>query len=346
MSNYTRLHLGERRSIATFLSMGTKTKSIAEKIGRHRSTIYREIKRNKLAEGYLPGKAHELAKKRHPCPLNKIDTDPELNYFVINGLNKGWSPEQISGRLRRFKKGFYVCHESIYRYVYRHKSEGLYKLLARKKPKRCFGMSRKFGQKGQLLNRNISYRPAEINLRKTFGHWEGDTIHFAKEQASTVTTLVERKSRFVFLRKNGCKKSIETMQGIREVSKLSPRKLWHTLTVDCGSEFMEFQWLEREAKLKVYFCDPRSPWQKGSNENTNGRLRRYLPRNFKIDETNQKNLDKIAYLLNHTPENVWGTKRLKKCYHSAGGGLVALDCRIYTWLRTRCWNKFFESFPC
>ena len=312
MCNYTRLELGERCSIATFLSMGAKIKIIAERTGRHRSTIYREIKRNKLVDRYLPGKAHELAKQRHPHPANKIDTNPELNHFVIEGLNKGWSPEQISGRLRRLKKGFYICHESIYRYIYRHRSEGWYKLLFRKKPKRCFRMRRRLGQKGQLLKRNICYRPEEINLRETFGHWEGDTIHFTKEQTSTVTTLVERKSRFVFLCKNISKKSMETVEGIRQVSKLSPRKIWNTLTLDQGVEFTEFQWLECQTKLKVYFCDPHSPWQRGSNENTNGRLRRYLPRNFKIDETNQEKLDKIGWLLNRTPRKCLGYKTPKE----------------------------------
>ena len=335
MSHYTRLSMNERCSIAAFLSIGAKVKIIAERTGRHRSTIYREIKRNQPEERYLPGKANELARKRHPHPPNKIDTNPELNSFVIEGLNKGWSPEQISGRLLRLRKPFYVCHESIYRYVYRNKNEGLYKLLPCRKPKRCFGMPRKAGQKAQLLKRNISYRPEEINLRKTFGHWEGDTIHFANGQMSTVTTLVERKSRFVFLYKNIGKKSKETVEGIYKVSKQSPSKLWNTLTLDQGTEFTAFQWLEREARLKVYFCDPHSPWQRGSNENMNGRLRRYLPRNINIGETNQEKLDKISWLLNHTPRKCLGYQTpkevLRQCWRVNSG----LKCEFLLKIRLK-----------
>jgi IS30 family transposase len=301
MSQYTRLNLRERCTIGTFLSINAKIKTIAERTGRHRSTIYREIKRNHPEERYFPGKAHALAKQRHPHPPNKIDTHPELNKFVLDGLIKGWSPEQISGRMLRVKKEFYVCHESIYRYVYRDRKQGLYKFLPRKKPNRCFGMLRKANQKIQLLKRNISYRTEEVNLRNTFGHWEGDTIHFSKGQQSTVTTLLERKSRFVLLRKNKTKKSQETVEGIYNTFKSSPKKIWSTLTLDQGSEFMAFHWLERQTKLKVYFCDPHSPWQRGGNENMNGRLRRLLPRSFKIEETNQDNLDRIAILMNNTP---------------------------------------------
>ena len=300
MKNYTPLKMKDRCLIATFLSMNTKVSVIAERSGRHRSTIYRELKRNRTGARYMPGKAHELAKQRHPHPPNKIDIQNNLNKFILDGLTNGWSPEQISGRMLRVKKEFYVCHESIYRYVYRDRKKGLYKLLPRKKPNRCFGMPRKANQKIQLLKRHISCRAEEVNLRSSLGHWEGDTIHFSKGQQSTVTTLLDRKSRFVLLRKNKTKKSQETVEGIYEAFKASPKKIWNTLTLDQGSEFMAFHWLERQTKLRAYFCDPHSPWQRGSNENMNGRLRRFLPRSFKIEGTRQDNLDRIAILMNNT----------------------------------------------
>lgn len=308
MKHYTHLSMKERCLVATFLSMDTKVKvtTMANRSGRHRSTIYRELKRNKPGALYMPGQAHELAKERHPHPPNKIDTEPRINKFVLDGLSKGWSPEQISGRIRQSKKDFYVCHESIYRYIYRDKKRCLYKLLPRKKPRRYFQRARGIYQKTQILKRNISHRPEEINLRNTIGHWEGDTIQFPIDQKSCVTTLVERKSRFVCLHKNENKKSNPIMARICEAIKLSPKKMWNTLAFDQGSEFMAFRHLERHTKCQVFFCDPRSPWQRGSNENMNGRLRRFLPKKLKIDDTKQEDLDRIAIRVNNTPRKCLG----------------------------------------
>jgi len=148
MKYYTHLGMKERCLIATFLSINAKISTIAQRTGRHRSTIYRELKRNtKRAKTYMPGIANELTKNRHPCPPNKIDTTPALYKFVFKSLNKGWSPEQISGRMRQLKKHFYVSTESIYRYIYQNKKSDLYKLLPQRKPKRRLYVSRKNYQK-------------------------------------------------------------------------------------------------------------------------------------------------------------------------------------------------------
>lgn len=306
MDHYTHLSMRERCTIATFLSMNTKVSTIAQRTGRHRSTLYRELKRNKLEARYMPGKAHELAKQRHPHPPNKIDTQPELNNFIFEKLEKGWSPEQISGRMKKEKNKFYACPESIYRYVYQNKDSGLYKLLPRKKPKRRPRFVRKNSHKTLLLQYNICNRPEEAKNREILGHWEGDTIRFPKEQKSCVTTLVERKSRFVVLCKNETKKSHPIIEKINNVIKACPKKLWRSLTFDQGSEFMNFRFIERQTKCKVFFCNPASPWQRPSNENTNGRLRRFLPKKFTIDGTKQEDLDKIAMQVNGTPRKCLG----------------------------------------
>jgi IS30 family transposase len=204
--------------------METKVDTIAQRSGRHRSTIYREIKRNKPAERYMPGLAHELAKQRHPCPSNKLDMHHDLNTYVLDGLEKGWSLEQISGRMQLEKKEFYVCSESIYRYIYRNKNHGLHQLLPRRKSKRHSYKSRKSYQKRlPMIQRNISLRAEEVNLRAAVGHWESDTIRFPKEQKTCVTTLVERKSRFVFLRKNKDKKSQTVIGHIFGIIKSEPK---------------------------------------------------------------------------------------------------------------------------
>jgi len=307
VTNYTHLSMRERCIITTFLSMKTKISVIAERIGRHRSTIYRELERNTEDEKYMPGVAHELAKERHPHASNKLQTNFDLNNYVRTGLESGWSPEQISGRMKIEKQYFYVCAESIYRFIYRNKNIGLYKFLPRRQPKRYTRYERnKHKRKQQMLMRHISFRAPEANLRSTIGHWEGDTIRFPKEQKTCVTTLVERKSRFLFLRKNEDKKSKTVIDHIFTGIKNSSKKIWRSITFDQGNEFMEFRKIERQTKCKIYFCDPRSPWQRPTNENTNGRLRRFLPKKFKIDEVTQDFLDIIANMVNNTPRKCLG----------------------------------------
>jgi IS30 family transposase len=307
MENYTHLSMAERCLINTFLSMKVSKSTIAKRTGRHRSTIYRELERNAQYGCYMPSVAHELARERHPHPNNKIQTNQELNNFVLEGLEKGWSPEQISGRMKKEKKKFYVCAESIYRYIYRNKNLGLYKLLPNRKSKRRQRSGRNTHQKrSHILKRNICYRPAEISTREKLGHWEGDTIRFPRSQKTCVTTLVERKSRFVCLRKNKDKKSETIMDHIFNAIKSTPKKIWGSLTLDQGSEFMSFRKIERHTKCKIFFCDPHSPWQRGSNENMNGRLRRYLPKDLKIDKISQEELDEIAIRANDTPRKCLG----------------------------------------
>ena len=313
MQNYTHLTMRDRCLIATFLSMDAKIATIASRSGRHRSTIYREIKRNKVKDHYMPGIAHELAKQRYPGPSNKLQTNKELNEYVLKGLKNGWTPEQIAGRMKEQNKPFYVCAESIYRYIYRNKHLGLYKLLPSGKPKRRMRGARKpHLTKLQIAKRSIWLRPEEIGLRATIGHWEGDTIHFPKGQKTCVTTLVERKSRYVCLRKNKDKTTKTVMNHICNSIKLSPKKIWNSLTLDQGFEFMSFRTIERQTKCKIYFCDPHSPWQRGSNENTNGRLRRFLPKQFEIDRINQRTLDRIAIQVNNTPRKCLGYKTPKE----------------------------------
>jgi len=289
--------------------MNAPVKTISERSGRHRSTIYRELNRNKPKpeDRYMPGIAHQMAQERHPHVPNKLDTNKELNKYVLGGLNKGWSPEQISGRMKLENKEFTTCPESIYRYVYRDKEKKLYKLLPRKKSKRRIRAERAKRQKAALIaKRNISNRPQEATSRHNSGHWEGDTIRFKKGQKTCVTTLAERKSRLVILLKNKNKKSGTVINNICKKVKALPKKKFASLTLDQGTEFSSFLPIERLTRCKVYFCDPHSPWQRPTNENTNGRIRRFLPKKFKIDVLNQGQLDKIADIMNNTPRKCLG----------------------------------------
>lgn len=299
----------DRCLISTFLSMNTPVDTIAERSGRHRSTIYRELKRNKVSSEahYMPGLAHQMAAARHPHLPNKLDTNKELNKYVLDGLNKSWSPEQISGRLKLINKKFSTCPESIYRYVYRDKKKKLYQLLPRKKSKRKVRSKRSAYKKyTQMDRRNISTRPTEASCRSNAGHWEGDTIRFKKSQKTCVTTLAERKSRLVVLLKNNNKKSETVVNKICKKIKKFPKKKFASLTLDQGTEFSNFLTIERQTTCTVYFCDPHSPWQRPTNENTNGRVRLFLPKKFEIDKINQKHLDKISDKMNNTPRKCLG----------------------------------------
>lgn len=307
MKDYTHLTMADRCLINTFVSMKVDVKTISERAGRHRSTIYRELHRNSQDNYYMPGIAHRLAKERQSCSKNKILVNQKLNKYVHEGLKKGWCPEQISGRMKQQQKEFYACPESIYRYIYRYKHLGLYKLLPGRRPKRLHRSVRKMcGYKKNLMNRNVSLRPAEVSTRELIGHWEGDTIRFQNSQKACVTTLVERKSRFVCLRKNVGKTTEIVINHIVKAINSAPKKIWGSLTFDQGTEFMGYHKIENDTKCKIYFCDPHSPWQRGSNENTNGRLRRYLPKNFEIDNISQEELNRIAIQTNDTPRKCLG----------------------------------------
>lgn len=287
--------------------MKIKISEIARRMNRHRSTIYRELGRNTYCGTYMPAIAHEQAKDRHPKSPNKLDEHSELNEYVLNGLKQGWSPEQISGRMKLEGKIFYVCPESIYRYIYANKQLGLYKLLPTKKPKRRSRHQRRTClNRQQIAKRTIANRSTTVDTREELGHWEGDTIRFPKSQKTCVTTLVERKSRYVCLQKNEDKKSGTVINHICQKIKSAPKKLWRSLTLDQGAEFMNFRTIERETKSKIFFCDSHSPWQRGSNENMNGRLRRHLPKHFSIDDISQNYLDRIAILMNNTPRKCLG----------------------------------------
>ncbi len=266
MGDYTHLSQTDRRRLSVFLEMKLSINEIATKLGRHRSTIYRELNRNEDSGAYSLGIAQQKIKERNETSKHsKLETDGILRDYVITGLKKGWSPEQISGRMKHRKLIFYACHEIIYQFIYRSKNKELYHFLAYKKPRRRkryerYKQSCRYGD-----IRLIKQRPKEINARKRFGRWEGDTIQFSGAKEKIVTTLVERKSRVVFLIKNQRKYSHGVIDKIAEQFKNLPAKMCKTITFDQGVEFADYRYLEQQIKCKVYYCETHSPWQKGSN---------------------------------------------------------------------------------
>lgn len=327
MGYYTHLTVTDRRRLYIFLEMGLSIMEIAKRLSKHRSSLYRELNRNKEMEGYLPVIAHQKAQARHPQKrLSKLHQEGVLRDYVIRSLKKGWSPEQIAGRMKYQKVSFYVCHETIYQFIYQSKDKELYHYLAYKKPKRRKRYSREERALKSKNIRLITQRPIEIATRKRFGHWEGDTIQFRGMREKVVTTLVERKSRIVYLIKNESKRSRGIMDKIKEKFSYLPRKMCKTITFDQGIEFADFRYLEQQINCSVYYCETHSPWQKGSNENMNGRLRWYLPRETDIALITQAELDQLAAKINHCPRKCLGFKTPHELFIQQ----LKNDCRTWS----------------
>jgi transposase, IS30 family len=309
MGNYTHLTVTDRRRLYVFFEMGLSMTKIAKRLSKHRSTLYRELNRNKEPEGYFPVVAHQKTQARsEQNRTQKLRKNGILRDYIVRSLKKGWSPEQISGRMKYQKVNFYACPETIYQFIYSTKNKALYHYLAYKKTRR----QRHYARKKQACRygkiRLITQRPEEVATRQRFGHWEGDTIQFKDVKEKVVTTLVERKSRLVYLIKNNSKHSRGVMSKISDQFNTLPKKMFKTITFDQGIEFADYRYLEQETTGKVYYCETHSPWQKGSNENMNGRLRWYLPKDADIAKITQEDLDQLAKKMNHCPRKCLGFK--------------------------------------
>lgn len=314
MTDYTRLSMRERCRLNILLDMGLSIGKIAKRLGRHRSTLYRELSRNHIQGYYYPGPAHRKAIARHPRKPTKLQAHKALYHHVSQRLKQGWSPEQISGRMKLDKRPYYVCPETIYRYIYLYRHKNLSQYLPSRKSKRRKRHTRQTSSCRYGEIRLITQRPEHIAKRTRLGHWEGDLIEFSHSKKKTVTTLVERKSRIVSLLKNTSKTSPAVMDKIQarlKKPKLQPCK---TITFDQGSEFADYRRIEKQLRCKVYYCETRSPWQKGSNENMNGRLRRYLPRHMNLDQMTQKDLDLLADKMNNLPRKCLGFRTPKELF--------------------------------
>jgi len=319
--------MSDRRRLHIFLEMGLSMAEIAKRLSRHRSTLYREVDRNEEEDAYSPGIAQEKVEERAKQKrFSKLERDGVIRDYIIRSLKKGWSPEQISGRMKYQKLTFYACHETIYQFIYKSKDKKLYHYLAYKKPKR----RRHYARKKQLCRygkiRLITQRPEEIATRKRFGHWEGDTIEFKGTKEKVVTTLVERKTRMVYLIKNNSKHSQGVMDKIKKKFESLPEKMCKTITFDQGSEFAAYRDIEQHQRRTVYYCETHSPWQKGSNENMNGRLRRYLPRETDIAKITQEDLDQLAAQMNRCPRKCLGYKTPQELFFQQ----YKNDCRIWS----------------
>lgn len=312
---HTELDLHERRAIEDMLNAKMPISRIAAEIGRHRATIYREIKRNSFADAELPylngyyGMTAQREASKRRVRRRKLIRLEALRAHVVARLKVGWTPEQIAGRLGFDGQPLRVSHETIYAYIY--SPEGQSEELARHLPGRHKKRRPRYARRprGQIFppDRSIHQRPEYVKTRETFGEWEGDLMIFERSHGKmNVASLVERKTRFAVLFRNNDRSSTHLMNKLMNVMEPLPQPARRSITFDRGFEFREWRKLMSGIGTESWFCDPQAPWQKGSVENMNKRARRYLPRDTELAALSSRQMKAIADRLNGTPRKRLG----------------------------------------
>ncbi len=308
------LALEEREEISRGIAAGRSIRRIAARLGRAPSTVTREVRRHGGRSAYRASDADsdawDRALRPKPCRLASC---PELRWRVAQKLALQWSPEQISGWLKRefpADQGMQLSHETIYRSLFVQtrgvlKKELMAHLRTARQMRQAKGGTTKSRPLGQLVDAvSIRERPAEAEDRAVPGHWEGDLLSGANN--THMVTLVERHSRFAMLIKVPSKDTATVVGALSKHVRKLPAELRRSLTWDRGKEMADHKTFTVATHVQVYFCDPRSPWQRGSNENTNGLLRQYFPRGTDLSGYSQAHLNRIALRLNQRPRKTLG----------------------------------------
>jgi len=305
----TALTLAEREEISRGLASKQSIRSIAVQLNRAPSTISREVKRNDGSRRYRASSADKLAWERALRPKTcKLAYNRSLIKVITRKLQLFWSPQQIAGWLKLEHpkdECYHVSHETIYRSLFiqargvlkRELLQCLRSHRVMRRPKKATMKNTGVGKIPEAIS--ISERPASVEDRAVPGHWEGDLIEGSK--GTFIATLVERHSRYVMLAKVKNRTTDEVINALIKQSKKMPTELYKSLTWDRGSELTNHKEFTLATDIKVYFCDPHSPWQRGSNENTNRLLRQYFPKGTDLSQHSQRKLDSVARQLNERP---------------------------------------------
>ena len=307
---YNHLSQNERYQIFSLMKEGMNCTQIANNLGRSKSTISREIRRNKGGRGYRPKQADRLPQERSIGSRNARRIEPHVLKAAFERISEQLSPEQVAAELP-------ISHEALYQHIYVNKADGglLWKNLRsqKKKRKRYAGGT---DRRGQIPGRRpIHERPADVETRRTVGHWEGDTVIGAGHKQAIVT-LVERRSGYARLMKVSHKTSKQVADAV--IKKLrSINAGVKTITFDNGKEFAEHARIDEALGSKTYFADPFSSWQRGSNENFNGLLRQYIPKKRPLSTVTDEELKMIEERLNNRPRKRLGFKTPKQVFHES-----------------------------
>lgn len=316
---YHQLTSEERYMISALRKQGIHFAEIARNLGRHRSTICREVRRNSARwDGrYRPSKAVERTNGRRARSRKKSQFGPHQWRQVLELLHQDWSPEQISGHLRA-TRALSISHETIYRHVHRDRRRGgaLFKHLRFSK-KKWRKLYRSCDSRGRLPGkRMISERPAAIETRAQIGHWEIDTVMGQYGTKPCIVTLVERKTGFLMIGKLSARTKDEAN---RRTLELINRHIdrFATITADNGTEFHGYEDIERLTNVTFYFAQPYHSWERGTNENTNGLIRQYLPKGTSMEELTQQQCNAISTKLNNRPRKRHGYQTPAQLFHAS-----------------------------
>ena len=303
------LTLAEREEISRGIVAGYSIRTIASQLRRAPSTVSREIRRNGGRRRYRANKADEAAREHALRPkICKLAQNPALARIVARKLISRWSPWQIAGWLKRTyadDESLQVSHETIYKTLYIQargalKKELIHHLRRSRAMRRSQHHTQKKGKHGQITDAvSISKRPAEVKDRAVPGHWEGDLI--CGSNNSQIATLVERQTRLLMLVRVASKDTKTVIDALIKQAHKLPRELYKSLTWDRGKEMADHKRFSLATDIDVYFCDPQQPWQRGSNENTNGLLRQYFPKGMDLSSIHQNKLNAVARQLNERP---------------------------------------------
>lgn len=324
--SYKHLTRDERISIATLLNAGMGQKEIAKQLGRHSSTVSRELARGafkNVSRYYVIAAEKRKAAKRIKANyrFRKIENNGQVVRYVTEKLKLYWSPQQIAGRLK-LEFGFtVVCHETIYQYIYKQHPELKKYLRCRKgRYRRRAGTEARLKRLEESKKARIDQRPLVVEQRMRLGDWEGDTI-LGKEKKIKILTHVERRSGFLLADKLA-KASAENVK-VKTIERFKniPKDKKHTITYDNGSEFAEYELTGRATKLDIYFAYPYHSWERGSNENANGLLRQFFPKGSKFATIKQEQIEAATELINHRP-------RKRHDYLTPAEIFSAADCAL------------------
>ena len=304
MRTYTQLTQEQRYQIYALLKMGHLQVEIAGVIGVHKSTISREMRRNRGQKGYRPKQAHQFALNRRKKARYRIEASTWI--LIETLIRQEWSPEQVSDWLKD-NYGLQISHEWIYQYILMDKHAGgdLHRhLRCQKKRRKRYGS---YNRRGKIKNRvSIDERPAIVDTRQRLGDWEVDTI-IGKGHRHAIVSLTERKSRLAMLRKVERKTAQDVADAVIELMKSLPVRA-HTITADNGQEFADHERIAKELKTDIYFAHPYSSWERGSNENMNGLVRQYFPKKCSFYTITETEIEFVMERLNNRPRKCLGFK--------------------------------------
>jgi IS30 family transposase len=307
--SYTHLTSNQRNELSALLQAKIKKKDIAKQLGKHRTTIWRELNRNKTnnKRGYDAGKAKEQTKQRRISAnsrFKKLTNNDWLRGYIVRRIKKYWSPEQISGRLKRKypnDKSKHIGKDTIYKYIYNQRKDLIKHLRCQKgKYRRRYGTRIREKQREAQKKKRIDQRPLVADLKLRLGDWEGDTI-IGKERTQRILTHLERYSGYLI----ADKLNTVTAEQVKEITvsrlKKLPKQKRHTITYDNGTEFSEYEMIGKETKTDIYFAYPYHSWERGANENVNGLLRQFFPKKLAFATIKQIDVERVVRLINNRP---------------------------------------------